>query len=80
MKTHECMLVLMRGYARRARRNSSLPGWRSGKPQSWREPLIDVKRPGLKITPEIAVGDGALGFLEGARRVFPGRGTPIAGA
>jgi len=30
--------------------------------QSWRELLIDVKRRGLKITPEIAVGDGVLGF------------------
>src|ERR1700751_4776780 len=29
--------------------------------QSWRELLIDVKQRGLRIAPELAVGDGALG-------------------
>jgi hypothetical protein len=28
--------------------------------QSWRELLIDVRQRGLRIAPEIAVGDGAL--------------------
>ena len=40
--------------------------------QSWRELLIDMKRRGLKITPEIAVGDGALGFSKALDEVFPG--------
>jgi hypothetical protein len=31
-----------------------------------------VKRRGLKITPEIAVGDGALGFWKALDEVFPG--------
>jgi transposase-like protein len=30
--------------------------------QSWRGLLVEVKRRGLKSAPEIAVGDGALGF------------------
>ena len=29
--------------------------------QSWRELLIDIKRRGLEIAPDLAVGDGALG-------------------
>jgi transposase-like protein len=30
--------------------------------QSWRELLVDIKQRGLEIAPDIAVGDGALGF------------------
>jgi putative transposase len=30
--------------------------------QSWRELLVDNKRRGLEIPPDLAVGDGALGF------------------
>jgi len=40
--------------------------------QSWRELLIDVKQRGLQIAPEIAVGDGALGFWKALDEVFPG--------
>src|SRR5712672_256811 len=40
--------------------------------QSWRELLIDVKQRGLQIAPEIAVGDGALGFRKALDEVFPG--------
>ncbi len=40
--------------------------------QSWRELLVDVKRRGLSIAPEIAVGDGALGFWKALDEVFPG--------
>src|ERR1700751_1922202 len=40
--------------------------------QSWRELLIDVKQRGLRIAPELAVGDGALGFWKALDEVFPG--------
>jgi putative transposase len=32
--------------------------------QSWRELLLDLKRHGLAIAPELAVADGALGFWQ----------------
>ena len=35
--------------------------------QSWRELLLDLKRRGLAMAPELAVADGALGFLAGGR-------------
>ena len=38
--------------------------------QSWRELLIDLKRRGLEIGPELAVGDGALGFWKALREVY----------
>ena len=40
--------------------------------QSWRELLIEVKRRGLVIAPEIAVGDGALGFWKALDELYPG--------
>src|SRR6202165_4670329 len=39
--------------------------------QSWRELLVEVKSRGLKIAPEIAVGDGALGFWKARDEIFP---------
>ena len=40
--------------------------------QSWRELLVEVNRRGLAIAPEIAVGDGALGFWKALDEVWPG--------
>ncbi|UCC99807.1 MAG: IS256 family transposase [Phycisphaerales bacterium] len=39
--------------------------------QSWRGILLDLKRRGLKMGPELAVGDGALGFWAALPKVFP---------
>ncbi len=38
--------------------------------QSWREVLLDLKRRGLKKGPELATGDGALGFWKALREVY----------
>jgi transposase-like protein len=40
--------------------------------RSWRELLVEAKRRGLKIAPEIAVGDGAFGFWKALDEIFPG--------
>ena len=37
--------------------------------QSWLELLLDLKRRGLEVPPELAVGDGALGFWKALRQV-----------
>src|SRR6266849_5823780 len=39
--------------------------------QSWRELLADLKGRGLAIAPELATGDGALGFWKALEEVFP---------
>jgi putative transposase len=39
--------------------------------QSWRELLVDLKARGLAVAPEIAVGDGALGFWKALDEIFP---------
>ncbi len=39
--------------------------------QSWNELLLDLKRRGLAIGPELAVADGALGFWQAIEEVWP---------
>jgi putative transposase len=73
MEDHsECILVLV-GATPEGRKE--LVGFQVGareSAQSWRELLIDVKQRGLRIAPELAVGDGALGFWKALDEVFPG--------
>jgi hypothetical protein len=37
--------------------------------QSWKELLLDLKRRGLAMAPELAVADGALGFWQAIEEV-----------
>jgi transposase-like protein len=39
--------------------------------QSWKKLLLDLKRRGLAIGPELAVADGALGFWQAIEEVWP---------
>ena len=39
--------------------------------QSWRELLVDIKARGLSVPPEIAGGDGAMGFCKALDEIFP---------
>src|SRR5881398_2275456 len=39
--------------------------------QSWRDLLLDLKRRGLAMAPELAVADGALGFWQAVEEVWP---------
>jgi putative transposase len=67
----ECMLVLI-GATPEGKKE--LVGFQTGvreSAQSWRELLIDIKRRGLEIAPDLAVGDGALGFWKAIEEVFP---------
>src|SRR5437764_13611446 len=67
----ECMLVLI-GATPEGKKE--LVGFQTGvreSAQSWRELLIDIKQRGLEIAPDLAVGDGALGFWKAIEEVFP---------
>ena len=67
----ECMLVLI-GATPEGKKE--LVGFQVGlreSAQSWRELLIDLKARGLAIAPELATGDGALGFWKALEEVFP---------
>ena len=39
--------------------------------QSWRELLLDLKRCGLAVAPDLAIADGALGFWKAIEEVWP---------
>ncbi len=68
----ECMLVIL-GATPEGKKE--LVGFQVGlreSAQSWRELLIDIKVRGLAVPPEIAVGDGAMGFWKALDEVFPG--------
>lgn len=39
--------------------------------QSWRELLLDLKKRGLAHAPQLATGDGAMGFWGALREIFP---------
>ena len=67
----ECMLVLI-GATPEGRKE--LVGFQVGvreSAQSWRELLVDLKARGLAIAPELATGDGALGFRTALEEVWP---------
>src|SRR6056297_2506597 len=70
--TAECMLVII-GATPEGKKE--LVGFQVGvreSAQSWRELLVDIKARGLAVPPEIAVGDGAMGFWKALDEVFPG--------
>ena len=67
----ECMLVLI-GTTPEGKKE--LLGFQVGireSAQSWRELLVDLKARGLVVAPELAIGDGALGFWKALEAVSP---------
>ena len=67
----ECMLVMI-GATPEGKKE--LLGFQVGvreSAQSWRELLVDLKARGLAIAPELATGDGALGFWKALEESFP---------
>ena len=67
----QCMLVLMGATQDGTKELIAITdGYRESE-QSWRELLLDVRHRGLTIDPELAIGDGGLGFWGAVRKVFP---------
>ena len=67
----ECMLVII-GATPEGKKE--LVGFQVGvreSAQSWRELLVDLKARGLAVAPELATGDGALGFWKALEEVSP---------
>jgi putative transposase len=67
----ECILVII-GATPEGRKE--LLGFHVGRresAQSWRELLVELKARGLAVAPELAVGDGALGFWKALEEIFP---------
>lgn len=66
----QCILVLMGATADGEKELIAVrDGFRESE-ASWSELLTDLKNRGLSVDPELAIGDGALGFWAAVRKVF----------
>lgn len=66
----QCILVLIGATADGHKELIAVQdGYRESE-QSWYELLIDLKQRGLLIAPQLAIGDGALGFWAALRKVY----------
>jgi len=69
-EANQCILVVMGATAEGKKELVALTdGFRESE-QSWKEVLLDLKRRGLKHDPQLAIGDGALGFWKALPQVF----------
>jgi len=66
----QCILVILGATAEGRKELVGMSdGYRESE-QSWYELLVDLKKRGLKASPKLAVGDGALGFWKALPKVF----------
>lgn len=70
-ETRQCLLVLI-GVTPDGRKEflAIEDGYRESE-QSWTELLRGLKQRGLTIAPELAIGDGALGFWKAVHKLYP---------
>ena len=66
----QCILVVIGADERGCKELVGLTdGYRESE-QSWRELLVDLRHRGLEVGPELAIGDGHLGFWKALRQVY----------
>ena len=70
MEDRQCLLVIIGATDGGHKELVAMEGGLRESEQSWLEVLIDLKRRGLKTPPELAVGDGALGFLKAISKAY----------
>jgi len=67
----QCILVLMGATADGRKELIAIADGYRESAQSWQALLLDVKARGLAIDPQLATGDGALGFWKAIAQVYP---------
>ena len=68
----QCLLVLMGATADGTKELVAVVDGHRESELSWKEVLLSLKARGLMHSPELAIGDGALGFWKALDQVFPG--------
>jgi putative transposase len=69
-EARQCLLVIIGATAEGHKELVAIwDGYRESE-QSWKEVLLDLKRRGLGQSPQLAIGDGALGFWKALRQVY----------
>ena len=66
-----CVLVLMGATADGTKELVAVQDGVRESEQSWYELLLDLRSRGLEVAPELATGDGALGFWAALAKVYP---------
>jgi transposase-like protein len=69
--TAQCLLIIIGATPEGRKELVGLTDGVRESAQSWRDLLLDLKRRGLSIGPELAVADGALGFWQAVEEVWP---------
>jgi len=67
----QCILVVMGATADGKKELLAVADGYRESAQSWKEVLLDLKDRGLDVDPEVAMGDGALGFWKALPQVWP---------
>ena len=70
MGDRQCLLVIIGATDDGQKELVAIEGGFRESEQSWIEVLVDLKRRGLLTPPELAVGDGALGFWKAISKVY----------
>jgi len=71
-ENRQCLLVLMGATADGTKELIAVVDGHRESELSWKEVLLSLKARGLMHAPELAIGDGALGFWKALEQVFPG--------
>jgi putative transposase len=69
-EANQCLLVVMGATAEGKKELVALTDGFRESTQSWKDLLLDMKRRGLQYDPQLAIGDGALGFWKALPQVF----------
>lgn len=70
MDDKQCLLVIVGATEDGRKELVALEGGIRESEQSWLEVLVDLKRKGLQAPPELAIGDGALGFWKAMAKTY----------
>ena len=70
-ETAQCLLVIIGATPEGEKELVGLTDGVRESAQSWKELLLDLRRRGLAMGPELAVADGALGFWKAVEEVWP---------
>ena len=70
MDDRQCLLVIIGATEDGRKELVAIEGGIRESEQSWLELLVDLKRRGLQTPPELAVGDGALGFWKAISKAY----------
>ena len=69
-QANQCMLVIIGADAIGRKEVVAIEDGYRESSQSWKEILLDLKQRGLQCSPELAIGDGSLGFWKALTEVY----------